>query len=173
MSETTAKERRFKMMQDHLTDRVYEPTYTETEEAKNIEHLRTIENTFRKYKYHTSARLKKSIDMSSTLQGKEFYEKILNIDKSEKPVKEFEIDIPDVDSLGLKELENKAAKNGIHIYDIKTESYLDDKNRKIVFKVKEDKEPEFKKKFENIKTQLENKGLKINPHNDKSKLKNK
>ena len=111
--------------------------------------------------------------MDSVLRRFYQYTKILNIHNNDKCIREYEIDVPNPESLELNEIEKKAAKNGIHIYDVKTESYMENNNRKIIFKVKESNKPEFKTKFENIKTDFEKKGLNIKPHNPPSTIKKK
>ena len=146
-------------MQDHFSDKIIEPSFTQKEEDKNLQYIKSLQDTYKQYR-KDKASLKKSLDMTSTLQGKEFYEKLLKMDKSEKPVKEYEIEVPNLDALNLNEFQKNAAKKGVHIYGIKTESFLNDKDRKVIFKMRENDQNDFDK----IKTDLEDAGLKVKPH---------
>jgi hypothetical protein len=147
------------MLQDHFTETTYEPCLTETEETKNMNLFKSMQDTFKKYK-KDDARLKKALDMSSTLQGKDFYENLLQMDMTDKPIKEFEIEVPEIDALNLSQFKKTAAKKGVHVYDIKTESFLNDKDRKVIFKIRENDITDFDK----IKSEIESSGLKIKPH---------
>ena len=151
------------MMYDHINDKPMNISYTKTEEEKNKEFQNNIAETFQKYKKNYP-NLRKSIDMTSSIQSQEFYEKLLKIDKQDRPVSEYEMNVDDVNNMNLKDFEKRFIKKGIHIYDISTQSDINNKTGRVVFKVREnDVGNDFKKKFDDVKTELTKEGLNLTP----------
>ena len=106
-------------MNDHNKDIELAASNTKSEEVKNNEDIQIIKSTFKKYT-RNDMDLRKSMDMSSVMQGKEFYEKVLKIDKVDRPVKNYKADIDNVENLNLKELERSFAKKGYILINIES-----------------------------------------------------
>jgi hypothetical protein len=50
--------------------------------------------------------------MSSQLQGKDFYERVLNVNKAERQVSTFQIDFNDIQTVDIKDIEHSFIKRG-------------------------------------------------------------
>lgn len=102
---------------------------------------------------------KKNYDMSSSLHRTDFYDENLKVNKSERPVKTYEI--KNADKLDLKEIGNIFAEKGVHIYGVKSSCNFANGNIKnnIVFNIRESENIE--NKIDSIKSKLDKFGCNL------------
>jgi hypothetical protein len=112
-----------------------------------------------KSKIKNEAHLKKTIDLSSSLHRREFYDQNLRSDQNEPNVKMYEI--KNTDKLDLKTFENIFAEKGMHIYGLKANSNFTggSTNSSLTFNIRESNKSIGE--INSVKEKLNNMGLKM------------
>jgi len=97
---------------------VYNNTDIDTEVNANIRN-RIDSELKKKFSGLPPTKVQKSLDMSSSFHGSDFYSKNLKVNTNDRPTKCIELNgLKEFDNLNTKEIKALYAKQGIHVYDV-------------------------------------------------------
>jgi hypothetical protein len=99
------------MMDDHFTNRNLTPSLNKSEFQIEREEVKNIQDTIKRYR-GGSIECRRQMDMSSQLQGSEFYERVLKIDRKERPTSDHQLVVNNLHSINLKDFEKDFTKRG-------------------------------------------------------------